>query len=102
MFLVLWRGQRFAAVRAMTCDELIVTAALFASLRGESVELLFGDHTDLECAFLAGRVVTDYNANVFGSGHLGSPRVCSCRSQRVIAVWLRTAKVRIIMFFVLE
>ncbi|KAH8033859.1 hypothetical protein MRX96_017805 [Rhipicephalus microplus] len=64
MFLVLWRGQRFAAVRAMTRDELIVvTAALFIALRGESVELLFGDPTDLGGAFLAGRVVTEYNAN---------------------------------------
>lgn len=54
MFLVLWRGQRYAAAHATTYKELqTLTAALHIALRGESVELLLEQHADLDTAFSA-------------------------------------------------
>ncbi|XP_049274421.1 uncharacterized protein LOC119401969 isoform X2 [Rhipicephalus sanguineus] len=56
MFLVLWRGQRFAAAYASTNLEVrALTTALHIALRGESLELLEELHEDLDAAFSAGR-----------------------------------------------
>ncbi|KAL3227309.1 hypothetical protein MRX96_024267 [Rhipicephalus microplus] len=74
MLLVLWHGQRFAAVRARTREELsILTAGLCSALRGESVELLLGDHADLNAAFLVGQVFTNYNTDALAEVALRFP-----------------------------
>ncbi|KAL1482488.1 hypothetical protein MTO96_033756 [Rhipicephalus appendiculatus] len=55
-FLVLWPGQRFAAVYARTNRELLsLTTTLHFAMRGESVELLSESHVDLDSAYAAGR-----------------------------------------------
>lgn len=56
IFLVLRRGQRFAAAYARTHEELLtLTAGLHVALRWESVELLRELHANLDAAFWAGR-----------------------------------------------
>ncbi|KAH7939721.1 hypothetical protein HPB52_016409 [Rhipicephalus sanguineus] len=69
MFLVLWRGQPFAAAYAGTNEELrALTTALRVALRGESVELLLGLHADLDAAYWAGgRDVGGKNVYIFYS-----------------------------------
>ncbi|KAL3227313.1 hypothetical protein MRX96_024271 [Rhipicephalus microplus] len=55
-FLVLWPGQRFAAVYAREIEDLLaLTASLHVAMCGESVELLSGFHEDLNAAYAAGR-----------------------------------------------
>ncbi|KAL3227314.1 hypothetical protein MRX96_024272 [Rhipicephalus microplus] len=95
-FLVLWPGQRFAAVYATEIEDLLaLTASLHVAMCGESVELLSGFHEDLNAAYAAGRqdignrwtvpmTIAHEIGHTLGSNHDGEGTSKDCPGYRYV------------------